>query len=177
MQAASERKALPSHLDGDQMDAPFRWGELFIKDGKLARYIGCKPSKDRPEVELIYQQTTIRLESCGEDDPVIARIIGQVLQSENGEVYSGYGGYTRVDVRGAKLTKVTVPVLKPRDGKEYTWRWTGQDPYSTAKLYRGYWIKEDFPRCSDCGRYHDPYFTYCEDCNRCHKAGGKCKAA
>lgn len=102
MQAASERKALPSHLDGDQMDAPFRWGELFIKDGKLARYIGCKPSKDRPEVELIYQQTTIRLESCGEDDPVIARIIGQVLQSENGEVYSGYGGYTRVDVRGGE---------------------------------------------------------------------------
>lgn len=173
--ATQERKTLPNHLDYDQLDATLRWGELFINDGKLARYIGAQASKDRPEVELIFQQSDIRLMCCDEEDPIIVRVLGCVAKSENTQVYTGYGSYTHVDLRGAPLARVTVPVLKPRDGKEYTWHWTGERQYSTFQFCRGYWERQDFPRCPECRKYHNPDFTYCESCYRCRKPGGKCK--
>lgn len=70
-------------------------------------------------------------------------------------VYTGLGRYVTLDLEQAEHLTIDTPIQKPRDGREHTWTWFG-----------GHWVRQGFPRCLLCNRWHDPAYVHCAQCER-----------
>ena len=147
-------KTFPGKVAAESTRLAFQDGELFNFDGVLACYRYSCPDPKEPKLIAVVQVSRIRLAS----DYVAESVVGAVMRGqswERAEVYAGNGRYITVDLTGAEVRKIEVPVPKPRDGKTYTWVWVGND--SARGPYRkGAWQREDFPRCPECREYHNP---------------------
>lgn len=141
---------------------------LCVIDGHLAMNTGWYVSDDEPVIVHHF----IVAEHIRYDDDM-EPFIGQKVWFGTGNgsyrgLVRGHGRWndSTVDLSKAVPVVIREPVKRPRNGKEYGWRWGGS--YNQ-------WVKEGFPKCAECSRYHDPEFVYCEveDCWRCHKPG-KC---
>ncbi len=139
-----------------------RDGELVDYDGCLALFLGASAERDEP-----YYKETLFVSNI----PAFQyeQFIGARPQFPNGMGHPGYlytpgsfGGHTTIlDLNDWKVTYRMRPIPKPRDGKEYTWKY---------ELYQ--WRQESFARCETCGRWHRPDWDYCETCYCCHAVGG-----
>lgn len=144
--------------------------ELVDLDGKLAIHLGTSPERDTPRLVATYYVSDYRA-----DDPFVANLIGKIVHGHN----AGYGYAIRpdgtditVDYRQWTSITISTPVPKPRDGREYTWKWD-----------IGEWRKDGFPRCDECREYHDPTRRHCDHCGKSMPESvkgqyhPKCKAA
>ncbi len=137
--------------------------ELCEYEGKLALHLGTRQDIDNPVVTTTYLVSNIPARDW-------QHLLGTVPFFPNGIGYAGWvhpaGSWTDtiIDVHDWQVVEVTTPIPKPRDGKEYTW---------TYSLYK--WRKDWFPKCPECREWHNPAFTYCENCGHCHKPGARCK--
>jgi hypothetical protein len=138
--------------------------ELIEHDGKLAIYHLTLTEKNKPAYSDYIWLSDIPAKQYRD-------IIGRIVWFPNGigigQVSNGFGGNMRIDATGWQTVKVEREIPRPRNGKEYGWKWGGF----------GEWVKDYFQRCDECGKYHDPEFTFCELCETCHKPGAKCKPA
>jgi hypothetical protein len=75
----------------------------------------------------------------------------------DGQNYRGsifvHGRQIIVDANNWPEYTITETIPKPRDGKEYTWRWAGS--------FRQ-WEKDNYTKCAECGHYHNPRWVYAE---------------
>lgn len=137
-----------------------QFGELFDANGKLAMSCGHSMSWDKPETTHTYYRSDI---STTERSNLIGKIVNMFTgRYTRGTVHTDFGQQLVVDCTDWVCHSDATPIAKPKNGKEYGWRWGS-----------GQWQKEYFPMCSECRHYHDPELPYCDDCGHCHK--GKCK--
>jgi hypothetical protein len=137
--------------------------ELVDLGGKLALYHISLTLQDRPAFVDCYYVSSI-------DAKLYTHILGHVPWFPsgtpfrgNGTVRNSWGGGMRIDCHDWVAVEIETAIPKPRDGREYTWKWCSW----------GKWEKDSFPRCENCGHYHDPAFIYCVDCGHCYRMGKK----
>ena len=133
-----------------------RLGEFCDLGGNLAQFRGDRTLEDRP-VRIEYY-------AVAKGTPAVPLIIGQSpwnghSNTWSGEVQTAGGGRAYVACDDWPTQEVEVPIPAPRNGRDYGWSWAG---------YSG-WIKDYFPMCGYCGRWHDPMFSHCSRCERAMK--------
>lgn len=147
-----------------------RLHELCSIEGHLALNVGYRIPDDEPVIEhwfIVANHVKV--------DQFVEGFLGKTLSMGASDGYCGTAtregafNYTIVDLRGSEDVVIREPQKRPRNGKEYTWKWIGG--YGS----RGPWVQAPFPKCQVCKHWHDPAFIECEQCGYCHKEGGKCK--
>jgi len=135
------------------------FNSIVNRNGKLALKGHAFERRDEPIIDSYYWQSDIPAQEWD-------HIIGQTVWFPNGfgygSVLTRHGVRIDVDCRGWRDEKDSVPITKPHNGREYGWIWQC-----------GEWRKDYFPRCENCYKYHDPAYTYCDDCGICHPPSHK----
>lgn len=131
---------------------PKRLYELVDLNGKLAIYLGTSISRDVPERTTDYYVSPC---SAREFEDVLGKVPWENGRNwPRGVIFPTEVGQRKVYVNpwnedgsglaeGWTTARITTEIKKPRDGKEYTYKWE-----------RGEWVKEWFPRCEECLKYH-----------------------
>jgi hypothetical protein len=165
---------------------PHQFATFEEIDGRLAICTNTQFAAEAP-----VQEVTYRVSIHKTSDEYIAQFVGMQLSPA-----SRYSGVHLTSTRFVEfpdwdtwdLVVIEEDCPKPRDGKEFTWRWDKDSASYQNRLHpeRTGWVKENHPRCRNCHEtsydngkgkyvrwspYHSPDLIVAEECGWCHRGG------
>lgn len=152
-----------------------RQGKFVLYQDRIGHVIVAALDPERPVRHIVLRVMDRKA------DETAAQLVG--LKAVD-HVYMGMGRYVRVpDLWSWPVVELEEPIAKPRDGKTYTWKYTGS---TYSKIAENGWQKDYYPSCRACYAFkrtvngrtlsydnaHAPGLIFA-DCGVCH-VDGKC---
>lgn len=163
---------------------PHRFASFEAVNGRLAICVNTRLSDTKP-VQEVYYRVSVHPVS----DEYVAQFVGLSLSASSRysgvQIGSRHIEFPDWDKWDQLMIEEECP--KPRDGKEYGWRWDKEAASFQNRLHpeRTGWVKENYSKCSNCHEtrytgpngkeirwtpYHSPEITPA-GCGWCHKGG------